>query len=216
MAVLFLGACNSFKLFQSTDDKSITANIQAKLFSDPLLKTRDIRVDSRYGVVTLSGSVGTDLERAAVERMATQEDGVKNVVNMLSVTSQSTTPASESVPTAETVAPPQQIAPPSAPPAQQAPEKPRRAHRPLAVSEDKASAELHTYTNSVTPDAAINPTPTPAPTPAPVAAAVAPTAPPPETAPPAAPVPQPPAPTPAPKPQEHLTIPEGTVLTVHG
>src|SRR5208283_225442 len=85
MGVLLLGACNGFKLFHSTDDKTITTNIQAKLFSDPILKTRDVRVDSRNGIVTLSGAVGTDLERAAVERIASQEDGVKNVENMRSV-----------------------------------------------------------------------------------------------------------------------------------
>ena len=118
MGVLLLGACNSFKLFQSTDDKAITTNIQAKLFSDPILKTRDVRVDSRNGIVTLSGTVGTDLERAAVERIATQEEGVKNVVNMLSVASQSATPASEGVQTAESASASQQVAPPAAPPEQ--------------------------------------------------------------------------------------------------
>ena len=212
--VLFLGACNSFKLFRSTDDKAIISNIQSKLFGDPVLKTRDTRVDSRNGIVTLSGTVGTDLERAAVERIATQEDGVKNVVNTLSVASQSAMPASEGVQTAESAAPPQQVAPPAAPPEQPAPEKPRRAHHARAVSnEDKASAELHAYTNSVTSDAAANPTPTPAPAPAPAAAAAA-AAPPQVATAPAAPAPPAPAPPPAPKPQEHLTIPAGTVLTI--
>lgn len=114
MGVLLLGACNSFKLFQSADDKAITTNIQAKLFSDPILKTRDVRVDSRNGIVMLSGSVGTDLERAAVERIATQEDGVKNVVNMLSVASQSASLVSEGASTAESAPPPpKQHLPPS-------------------------------------------------------------------------------------------------------
>lgn len=204
MGVLLLGACNSFKLFQSTDDKAIITNIQAKLFSDPILKTRDVRADSRNGIVTLSGTVGTDLEKSAVERIATQEDGVKNVVNMLSVASQSAKPASEGVQTAESAAPPQ-VAPPAAAPEQPAPEKPGRTHHARAVSdEDKASAELQAYTNSVTPDATANPTPTPAP--APAAAA------PPQVA--TAPAPPPPAPTPAPKPQQHIEIPAGTVVTI--
>jgi hypothetical protein len=210
MGVLFLGACNSFK---STDDKTITTSIQAKLFNDPILKMRDIRVDSRYGIVTISGTVGTDLEKAAVERIATGENGVKNVVNMLSVSSQSTTPASGSAQTAESAATPPQVAPPTAPPEQPAPEKPRRTRHAQVVSdEDKASAELSAYTNSVAPDAAANPTPAPVPAPTPAAAAPAP--PPQVAAAPAAPAPAPPAPTPAPKPQEHLTIPSGTVLTI--
>ena len=198
--VLLLGACNSFKFFSSADDKAITSNIQAKLFNDPVLKTRDIRVDSQNGIVTLSGTVGTDLERAAVERIATQEEGVKNVVNMLSVASPSPTPVSAGHQTAESVAPPQEVAQPSAPP-----EKPRRAHHAQAASEeDKAAAELHAYTNSLTSNAAANPTVTPAP--------AAPVAPPQVATAPAAPAPPPPAP--APKPQPHIEVPAGTVVTI--
>ncbi|MGA3325929.1 MAG: BON domain-containing protein [Terriglobia bacterium] len=211
MGVLLVGACNSFKLFQSTDDKAIITNIQAKLFSDSILKTRDVRVDSRKGIVTLSGTVGTGLEKSAVERIATQEDGVKNVVNLLSVASQSAQPASEGVQTAESAAPPQ-VAPSAAPPEQPAPEKPRRAQHARAVSnEDKASAELQAYTNSVTSDASANPTPNPAAAAAvPAASAPAPVA----TTAPADPAPPPPAPPPAPKPQEHIEIPAGTVVTI--
>ena len=129
IGVLLLGACNSFKLFHSTDDKAITTNIQAKLFSDPVLKTRDIRVDSRNGIVTLSGTVGTDLERSAVERIATQEDGVKNVVNMLSVASPSATPAPEGAQTAQSAAPaPASCAARRTATEEPAPEKPQHTH----------------------------------------------------------------------------------------
>jgi hypothetical protein len=222
MGLLLLGGCNSFKLFQSTDDKAITTNIQAKLFGDPNLKTRDIRVDSRNGIVTLSGTVSTDLERSAVERIATQEDGVKKVVDILSVASQSSASAIDGARTAQSAAPAQPATLPAVPPEQSAPEqsapeKPRHTHQAKAVSdEDKASSELQAYTNSVTPDAAVNPTPTPAPAPVPAAAALAPAASAPAqvAAAPAAPAPLPPAPAPAPKPQEHLTIPEGTVVTI--
>lgn len=196
-----LGACNIFK---SIDDKTITTNIQAKLFSDPVLKMRDIRVDSRNGTVTLAGTVDTDLEKAAVERIATQEEGVKNVVNMLSVASEAAATASESTQKGERAPP--QLAPPPAAPAQTASGKPRHAQHTLAANgEDKASAELRAYTNSVTPDAAANPAPMPPPAPAAAPAA----APPPPVAPP-----PPPPPTPAPKPQEHVTIPAGTVVTI--
>ena len=106
IGVLVQGACNNSKLFQSTDDKAITTNIQAKLFNDPILKTRDIHVDSRNGVVTVSGMVSTDLEKAAVERIATQEEGVKNVVNTLSVSAASANSAPEGVQTAQNAAPP--------------------------------------------------------------------------------------------------------------
>jgi hypothetical protein len=203
IGVLLLGACNSSKLFHSTDDKAITTNIQAKLFNDPTLKTRDIRVDSRNGVVTVSGTVSTDLEKAAVERIATQEEGVRSVVNMLSVGPEAAAPAAT---TAESAAPPEPAATPAAPPA---PEKARRPHHTSKPSHpDKASAQLEAYTNSVASDAAANPGQTPAPASAPAAPAPAL-----QAAPPAAP-PPPPVPPPAPKPVEHLTIPSGTVVTI--
>jgi hypothetical protein len=196
MGVLLLGACNGSKLFQSSD-KSITTNIQAKLFSDPALKSRDIRVDSQNGIVTLTGSVDTDLERAAVERIASQEDGVRRVVNILSVTS-------------ETAAPP--IAPPVRTTAEQPrPEKPRHARpaKPDNNQQVDASAELKAYTDSVAPDAA-QPAPPPAPAPP---AAVAPPDPAQVATAPAAAAP-PAAPAPVPKPQPHVTISAGTVVTI--
>lgn len=217
IGVLLLGACNVFK---PTDDKAITTNIQAKLFNDPVLKTRDIHVDSSHGIVTVSGVVGTDLEKTAVERLATQEKGVKNVVDLLSVGTQSAT-GPEGVQSAESAAPAQPPAPTRAPKKRMAPAKPPHKHHAetaspqvaskqdassqVASKQDKASEELEAYTNSITPQTPANPVP--APTPA--AAAPAPAAP----APVAAPAP-PPAPAPAPKPQEHVTIPSGTVVTI--
>jgi hypothetical protein len=83
--VLALAGCNLLKQGQGTSDQAITSDIQAKLFQDPVLKTRDIRVSTENGVVTLSGTVNTDLEKAAVERFANQESGVKQVVDQLAV-----------------------------------------------------------------------------------------------------------------------------------
>ena len=68
---------------QQADDASITSNIQSKLFQDSVLKTRDIRVSTENGVVTLSGTVRTDLEKSAVDRIASTEPGVKQVIDSL-------------------------------------------------------------------------------------------------------------------------------------
>jgi BON domain len=70
---------------QQPDDATITSNIQARLFQDSVLKTRDIHVTTQGGVVTLSGSVHTDLEKSAVDRIASTEPGVKQVVDSLTV-----------------------------------------------------------------------------------------------------------------------------------
>src|SRR5205823_9062594 len=79
---------------QSNDDSTIVSDIQAKLFDDSVLKTRDIHVTSQDGVVTLSGTVNTDLEKAAVDRIASRESGVKRVVDGLTVSGSSAAPAS--------------------------------------------------------------------------------------------------------------------------
>ena len=207
IAVLLLGACSSLK---SPDDTAIATDIQARLFNDPVLKTRDIRVASSNGIVTISGTVGTNLEKAAVERLATEETGVRSVVNMLAVASQPA-PGGE-VESAESTPPPA-VAPRAAPRTQPAPHKTRHAHRAPAArgssSQDKASAELEAYTNSLAAPAS-----SPAPAPSAAAAAPATPAPVPMPAAPAAPPTPTPAPKPTPKPQERVTVPAGTVLTI--
>jgi hypothetical protein len=199
VGALSLGACNSFKSFDSTDDKSVTTNIQAKLFSDPVLKARDIRVDTQKGIVTLSGAVGTDLERAAAERIASQENGVKSVINMLAVGSQSGSSVPERSQTAE-------IEPPAGPPDRTPPEEqaaPAR-HRNSAHRKHAVSVDPERYTDAQLPEEPAYPPAAPNSVTAPVA--------------PAAPAPPQvvaaPPPPPAPKPPERVGIPSGTVVTI--
>jgi len=68
------------------DDQTITNDINAKLFADSVLKTRDIRVSTQDGVVTLRGSVATHLEKAAVDQIASTEPGVQKVIDSLAIT----------------------------------------------------------------------------------------------------------------------------------
>ncbi len=69
----------------ATSDSAITSAIQSKLFQDPVLKTQDIRVSTQQGVVTLTGTVDTELQRAAVDRIASTQPGVVKVIDGLSV-----------------------------------------------------------------------------------------------------------------------------------
>src|SRR5688572_28691158 len=48
---------------QTTEDAAITAKVKSALISDDLVKARRIDVDTKWGVVSLSGSVGSDAER---------------------------------------------------------------------------------------------------------------------------------------------------------
>ncbi len=74
---------------QGRDDIAITTSIQAKLFQDPSLKMQDIQVSTQNGVVTLTGTVETQDQQAAVDRIASMEPGVVKVVDSLSVSGES-------------------------------------------------------------------------------------------------------------------------------
>jgi BON domain-containing protein len=84
---LALSGCSLFKSSSTSNDEAIVSSIQSKLYQDPVLKTRDIRVVSQQGVVVLSGNVGTDQEKSQVEQVAQNTDGVKQVIDQLGVNS---------------------------------------------------------------------------------------------------------------------------------
>ena len=75
-------------------DAEIASEVQNKINADPNIPTKQISVGNSSGVVTLSGSVGSDLERIAAANDASQVEGVKTVVNNLHVA-----PATVSAPT---------------------------------------------------------------------------------------------------------------------
>jgi len=101
-AVLSLGACNQAG---PRDDKTITEEIQSKLYQDATLKTRDISVIAQNGVVILSGQVNSEKERAAAEHLAAAVEGVKQVINQLVVVG----PCPVGAPTAPQPAAPEQV-----------------------------------------------------------------------------------------------------------
>lgn len=67
------------------DDAWITTKVQAKFFLDDDIKGRDIDVDSRDGIVYLTGTVESDAERRVAETIALETDGVSRVENQLKV-----------------------------------------------------------------------------------------------------------------------------------
>jgi hypothetical protein len=142
-SMLLLSSCNILETLQPPDDKAIASEVQAKLFEDPVLKTRDIRVTVKKGVVTLAGAVDTELEKAAVERFASQAKGVKQVVNQLAVvpaaaTAAPETPAPEAV-TAPAPAPAPAVQPRTTRRRERAAAPPTPAVEPPAASETAAA-----------------------------------------------------------------------------
>jgi hyperosmotically inducible periplasmic protein len=68
------------------NDAWITAQVHAKFFMDPDIKSLDINVDTTAGVVTLGGEVHSAAEHTRAVAKAKGTDGVKRVVDKLVVT----------------------------------------------------------------------------------------------------------------------------------
>jgi hypothetical protein len=68
------------------EDAQVTSSIQAKLYADPVVQTKQISVQTAGGVVTLAGVVASEAERSAAASAAATVPGVKTVVNNLTVT----------------------------------------------------------------------------------------------------------------------------------
>jgi outer membrane biosynthesis protein TonB len=181
LTLLLVVGCNK------PTDESITTEIKAKMYSEPLLKSASVNVAAKDGIVTLTGSVPDDAARLAAQTIASKTDGVKQVIDSIQMAPPAPAPADVAAATA----------PPPAP-------KPAPAVPPAKPARKKKTPP---------PPAETNPEPPVAATPA--SDTVATSAPPPEPA--AAPAPAPtPAPPPPPPPPQPITatIPEGTVVTI--
>ena len=70
---------------KAPNDAQITSDVQNKINADSGLQGRQLGVETSNGVVTLSGAVDNDGQREAAARYASSVDGVKQVVNNLTV-----------------------------------------------------------------------------------------------------------------------------------
>jgi hyperosmotically inducible protein len=64
---------------ETVGDAGITISVKGQLRDDPLVKARTIDVDTRDGVVFLTGSVGSDAERQKAIQLARDTKGVRDV-----------------------------------------------------------------------------------------------------------------------------------------
>ena len=81
--VLLIGAmgCAATQHVVQRDDVSITNDVRARLAADAQTSPSDITVDTKAGVVHLTGTVATDGERNSIERIAHEAPGVRAVDN---------------------------------------------------------------------------------------------------------------------------------------
>ena len=86
--VALIGAgCES----QTMDDAGITSKVKSKLAADSRTSAIDIKVDTNRGVVTLSGTAAGQAEKTSAGELAKNTEGVRGVVNNITVTPESST-----------------------------------------------------------------------------------------------------------------------------
>jgi hypothetical protein len=142
-------ACNK------VNDETITTEIKAKMYSEPSLKSANVNVSSKDGIVTLTGEVPDDAARLAAETIASKTNGVKQVID--STTMPPPAPAAAAEP-----------APPPPPEAAPEPKKmlPKKKKAPEAKPAPIPATPASDETASAPPPPA-NPQPAAAPAPPP-------------------------------------------------
>ena len=83
VAIMMLGvvACAARQQVVQRDDASITNDVRARLAADASSRPLQVGVDTKAGVVHLTGFVPTDDDRSSVERIARATEGVRSVDN---------------------------------------------------------------------------------------------------------------------------------------
>lgn len=158
---LGLSGCKSKAPVQ--DDASLTTAIRARLSSEAALKSESIDSSVQNGVATLNGTVSSDAARALAANDAAQVDGIRTVVNNLSVAG----------PVATEVAPPVTAAPAPASPAPVSMPRVPGVKKPLAASpkvqrsSNDAAGSMPAMNSAPIEREAAPPPPSPPPPPAP-------------------------------------------------
>jgi len=96
VVVLTAAAAGAYFLYDGrnpVDDAAVIQKVRASLFDDPGLHGWMIGVASNHGVVTLSGSVGSEADKLNAERIANAQPGVKRVVDLLIIQAVASSPA---------------------------------------------------------------------------------------------------------------------------
>jgi len=76
------------KAAAAIDDATITTKVKTAVLAEPGLKTLQIDVDTKNGVVTLAGTVDTPALKERAQQVAQAVNGVKSVDNNLAVKAQ--------------------------------------------------------------------------------------------------------------------------------
>lgn len=89
VAIAVAGCASTRPVSTQLDDAAITTKVKAKLTADPEINSFKIDVDTREGIVRLSGIVKKPEVRAEAEKLARNTVGVRGVINELEIGSES-------------------------------------------------------------------------------------------------------------------------------
>ena len=73
--------CSARQPVVARDDAAITKDVRARIAADTQVSPLAVTVDTKAGIVHLSGDVATDDQRNSVERIARDSPGVRSVDN---------------------------------------------------------------------------------------------------------------------------------------
>lgn len=85
----------------SVEDAALTAKVKAKMMADPEISSLSLNVETKNGIVTLSGNVPTDDEAHAAIFAASSVTGVHNVDTSQLIVQKSSHPFEDTVITAK-------------------------------------------------------------------------------------------------------------------
>jgi hyperosmotically inducible protein len=86
LSLLVTVGCSSTQTVgEEIDDATITTKIESKLTGDPDVSAFNVDVDTNDGVVRLSGEVETAEAKAEAEELARETEGVRRVINDITV-----------------------------------------------------------------------------------------------------------------------------------
>jgi len=84
--MMSLAACSSTRSpGRQIDDATITTKVKAKFAADGDINPFNISVDTKEGVVTLTGRVKKEEARTRAEQLARDTNGVTRVINLVKV-----------------------------------------------------------------------------------------------------------------------------------
>jgi BON domain len=145
-------------------DAQVASDVQNKIYGDPGIQSRQISVQAASGVVSLNGTVRSDVERTAAANDAGAIEGVRTVINNLEVQQAQATPPPTAVPPRQ---PSEQRVPKKKEQSAKASTRHHRHNQNEEQTSDATLANSMPPPQPVAPQPEVQPTPPPPPPPPP-------------------------------------------------